>query len=263
MSEEGAILVHRDGAVGTIVFSNPRRRNALNLAMWQAFGAALGDLASEPAIRVVILKGEGDKAFGSGADITRFDTDRSTPEAIARYDEITGATSRALQEFPKPTVALIRGICVGGGLSIALGCDLRIASDTAAFAVPAARLGIGYNFAGVKKMVDVIGPAVTKELFFTGRTFSAREALSVGLVNQVVADDAIERTVADYAAGIAANAPLTLASIKTLIAEALKDPAQRNDVLCAEVVRKCFESADYAEGRRAFAEKRVPVFTGA
>jgi enoyl-CoA hydratase/carnithine racemase len=262
MSEPGSIVVTRNGAVGTIVFSNAKRRNALTLTMWQAFGEALHELAADSAIRVVILTGEGDKAFGSGADITRFDADRSTPEAIARYDAITGATSRALQEFPKPTVALIRGYCVGGGLSIALGCDLRIAGESALFAVPAAKLGIGYNYAGVKRMIDVIGPAATKEFFFTGRTYSASEAYGIGLVNRVSPDAAVEREVHDYAGTIAANAPLTVLSIKTIVAEALKDPAQRNDALCVEVVRRCFESADYAEGRRAFAEKRRPGFTG-
>lgn len=252
----------KTGPVGTIVFNNPARRNAVSVEMWEALAEIVADYAADPAIRVVVVRGAGGKAFVSGADISEFEQKRSTPEQTEAYRQLSDRATSALQHLGKPTIALIEGFCIGGGVSVALSCDLRIAAESARFGVPAARLGLGYELPGVRKLVQVVGPAFAKEIFFTARQFSAAEALAMGLVNRTVPDAELERYVDDYAATIAANAPLTVASIKTIVAETLKDESARDEALCDRVVAACFGSDDYVEGRRAFMEKRPPAFKG-
>lgn len=256
------MLAHKEGAIGWITFNNPGRHNAVALEMWQGLHDAVAGFAQDDEVRVVVLCGAGGKAFVSGADISEFEDRRSSTRTIADYDAIAARASTALREVNKPTVAMIRGYCVGAGVALALNCDLRMAADDARFAVPAAKLGLGYEFEGVRRLVQVVGPAFAQEIFFTARQFSAAEALAMGLVNRVVPADGLEDFVRDHAAMIAGNAPLTVASIKTLVAQALKDEADRDPALCREVVARCFASADYVEGRRAFMEKRKPVFRG-
>ncbi|HUP06480.1 MAG TPA: enoyl-CoA hydratase [Caldimonas sp.] len=257
-----AMLVDREGSIGWITFSNPARRNAVSLSMWQALQGIVRELGEDRAVRVIVVWGAGEQAFVSGADISEFDELRSSRETVRAYDSAAGQATEALRHVGKPTIAMIRGYCIGGGVSVALSCDLRIASAGARFGVPAARLGLGYEFGGVRKLVDVVGPAYAKEIFFTARQFSADEALAMGLVNRVVPDDGLDAAVRECAQSIAANAPLTVASIKTLVEQACKDESQRDAALCREVVDRCFESEDYVEGRTAFLEKRKPVFKG-
>jgi enoyl-CoA hydratase len=256
------MIVQQDGAIGWIIFSNPARHNAVSLAMWQSLGDAVDKLAEASQVRVIVVRGAGEKAFVSGADISEFEEKRSDAEIARVYDETSGRAMAALREVNKPTVAMIRGYCFGGGVAVALCCDLRIAADDSVFAIPAAKLGVGYQFEGVRKLVDVVGPSFAREIFYTGCRFSAQEALAMGLVNRVTTVEALESYVRDYVAAIAANAPLTIRSIKTLVAQVLKDPSERDLHLCAEVVDRCFASADFAEGRRAFMEKREPRFNG-
>jgi enoyl-CoA hydratase/carnithine racemase len=168
----------------------------------------------------------------------------------------------ALKNINKPTIAMIQGYCIGGGVGVALNCDIRIASDNSKFAVPAARLGLGYEYEGVRKLVNVVGPSFAQEIFFTARQFSASEAMGMGLINRMVAADALEQYVQQYAEMIASNAPMTVASIKTLVGEIVKDEAKRNVDLCEKVVAACFNSEDFKEGRTAFMAKRKPVFKG-
>lgn len=256
------MIAEKDGAIGWITFNNPARHNAVSLAMWQALAEIVGDYAHDDAIRVIVVRGAGEKAFVSGADISEFEEKRSSPETTRLYNETAQRASRALKDVGKPTIAMIRGWCVGGGVSVALSCDLRIAAEDSAFAVPAAKLGLGYEFEGVRKLVDVVGPSFAREIFYTARQFTGQEALAMGLVNRLVPPDWLETYVRDYADSIAANAPLTVASIKTLVAQALEDESQRDLKLCREVVDRCFDSEDYAEGRQAFMEKRKPKFAG-
>ncbi len=208
-----------------------------------------------------ILRGAGEEAFASGADISEFE-DKRSGDARQAYDEVAARATAALTDVGKPTIALIHGWCVGGGLALALACDLRFASDAARFAIPAARLGLGYGFDGVRKLVDVVGPASAKEIFYTARPFAADDALRMGLVNRVLPRSELEPFVRDDAARIADNAPLTVASIKTLVGQAMLDEPDRDAALCREVVDRCFASDDYAEGRRAFMDKRRAVFKG-
>jgi enoyl-CoA hydratase/carnithine racemase len=258
----GNMIAEKHGQTGWIVFDNPARHNAVSMSMWQALADIVEDFAGDDALRAVVVTGAGGKAFVSGADISEFEAKRSTPETTAAYREASQRATHALQAIGKPTIAMIRGYCVGGGVSVALSCDLRIAAEGARFAVPAAKLGLGYELEGVKKLVDVVGPSFAKEIFYTARQFSAAEAQAMGLVNRVIADDALEAYVRDYCGAISANAPLTVASIKTLVEQALLDESARDMALCERVVQRCFDSEDYVEGRRAFMEKRRPAFRG-
>ena len=262
ISRTDKMIAHKDGAIGWITFNNPERRNAVSMAMWEALGDIVRDYEQDSAIRVIVLKGAGDKAFVSGADISEFEEKRSSPETTRIYNQASGKANDALMHAAKPTIAMIRGFCIGGGVSVALSCDMRIAAEGAKFGVPAARLGLGYEAKGVRKLMSVVGPAFAKEIFFTARQFSAQEALAMGLINRVVADAQLETYVRDYAETIAANAPLTVASIKTIVAELSKDESVRSMALCQEVVDRCFASEDYVEGRTAFMAKRKPVFKG-
>ncbi|MEP7057319.1 MAG: enoyl-CoA hydratase [Caldimonas sp.] len=262
ISRTDKMIAEKDGSIGWITFNNPARRNAVSMEMWQGLHDIVGEFVRDDAVRVIVLKGAGEQAFVSGADISEFEAKRSSPETIRVYNQISAKANDALQHAGKPTLAMIRGYCIGGGVAVALSCDMRIAADTAKFGVPAAKLGLGYEYAGVSKLAQLVGPAFAKEIFFTARQFSAAEALAMGLINRSVPERELEAYVRDYAQTIAANAPLTVASIKTLVGEMLKDESHRDKALCEQVVERCFASADYVEGRTAFMEKRKPVFTG-
>lgn len=259
--DQPCMLSHTDGPVGWMVFSNPARRNAVSLDMWAAIPAILARFEADPAIRVVALAGAGDRAFVSGADISQFAEKRSDVEQTALYDRVSGEATAAIKACRKPTVAVIRGWCIGGGLGIAATCDLRWAAEGSKFGIPAGRLGLGYGPAGVKTLMDIVGPAYTKEIFFTARHFTAAEAQGMGLVNRVVPAAEFDGWAAAELATIAANAPLTLAALKTTVGELLR--GHEADIGRAEgEVTACFASADYKEGRTAFTEKRQPVFQG-
>jgi enoyl-CoA hydratase/carnithine racemase len=262
MASTDKVISRKDGNVGYVIFNNPERRNAMSLEMWEACTALMTQYAQDDSIRVVVLAGAGDKAFVAGADISRFGDERSSEESVRKYNDAVEAAYASVHEFPKPTIAMIRGFCVGGGMGIASCCDLRIASEDARFGVPAAKLGLGYGYPGVKRLMDVVGPSFTKEIFFTARLFDAMEAVEMGLVNRVIEKGELEFYVKDYAATIAANAPLTVDSIKFIVGEACKDELKRNMKRCEDMVDACFRSEDYKEGRAAFMEKRKPVFKG-
>ena len=262
MVQTEKMLSRKDGHVGYVIFNNPERRNAVSLEMWEATARILDDFGKDSDIRVVVLTGAGDKAFVSGADISRFENERANEEAIARYNQTVERANAAIYDYPKPTIAMIRGFCIGGGVGLALCCDLRICSDDARFAVPAAKLGLGYAYQGLKKLVDVVGPSFAKEIFYTARQFDAEEARAMGLVNRVVRSAELEPYVKKYADTIGENAPMTIATTKFIIGEVVKDESKRDLAKCTAMVKQCFDSDDYTEGRRAFMEKRTPVFTG-
>jgi len=256
------MLALKDQHVGRIVFNNPARHNAVSLEMWEGLACIAQEFALDPDIRVVIVQGAGDKAFVSGADISEFEGQRDSAQATHRYDAIAAKGMQALKGLNKPTIALIQGYCIGGGLAVALNCDIRIAADQAQFAVPAAKLGLGYEFDGVRKLVDVVGPSFAQEIFFTARQFSAPEALAMGLINRMVPVGELHDYVEHYAGLIAANAPMTVASIKTIVGEIVKDEALRDVGWCDRLVAACFNSEDFKEGRTAFMAKRPPQFKG-
>ena len=256
------LIIRRDGAVGSIVISNPARYNALTFDMWAGLPAAIAAFDADPAIRVVVLTGDGDKAFVSGADISQFEQARATPEAQATYNRAVESAYLAPLQAAKPVVAKIRGICMGGGLGLAVACDIRIASDDAVFRMPAARLGLGYNFVGMRRFVHVIGAANTADIFFSARKFDAADALQMGFVNRVVPAADLDREVERYCRMIGENAPLSLAASKAAIRAVLSDPADRDLATLDRMVDQCYRSEDYREGRTAFMEKRTPNFKG-
>jgi enoyl-CoA hydratase/carnithine racemase len=262
MTQTDKMLARKDGTVGHLIFNNPERRNAVSLEMWEAAADILDDFVKDEAIRVVVLSGAGGKAFVSGADISKFEDERSNEEGIARYNAAVERANATVYEFPKPTIAMIQGYCIGGGLGLALCCDLRICSEDSRFAVPAAKLGLGYAYPGLKRMVDVVGPSFAKEIFYTARQFDAAEAAAMGLVNRVLPAADLKGFVTDYADTIGSNAPLTIAGVKFIVNETVKDADKRDLSRCADMVKRCFASQDYIEGRRAFMEKRKPVFSG-
>ncbi|MEE9911585.1 MAG: enoyl-CoA hydratase/isomerase family protein [Deltaproteobacteria bacterium] len=262
MSPSEHVMARIDGPVGWLIFNHPERNNALSLEMWKAMQVVLDHYSGNSDVRVVVVCGAGEKAFTAGADISEFDRVRRTPEQIAHYNSTGHAASRKLMTIEKPTIAMIRGWCMGGGVGVALACDLRIAAASARFAIPAAKLSIGYGWPGIKMIIDLVGPAFTREILFTGRNFTAAEAQNMGLINRVVADDELETFVSSYCDMMGKNAPLSIQATKGTVAELLK-PAENIDYArCEELDARCYASEDYVEGRRAFLEKRNPVFRG-
>ena len=256
------IVAEKQGPIGWLTFNNPARRNAVSIDMWEAIPKALDRFEQDPEVRVVVLKGEGDKAFVSGADVSQYEKQRSSAEGIQYYEEIAGRVSERLQSCDKVIIAMIRGYCLGAGVNIALCCDLRIAAEDARLGIPAAKLGLGYRAASLKNLVDIVGAAYAREVLITGRHFSAAEAKTMGLVHRVAPVAELESLVLEYCAMISENAPLTIRASKRIIREVLKSSATFDAQACAALVKQCFESQDYIEGRRAFMEKRKPVFQG-
>lgn len=259
----GKMLAGVAEGVGTITFNQPEKRNAMSVEMWEGLVAILRSWEGDDGVRVVVLTGVGDKAFVSGADISQFAKSRSNAEAQREYDAVTSVGRRTLTEYAKPVIARIQGFCLGGGLGIAMGADIRVAGEGSAFGIPAAKLGIAYGFDMVSRLVSLVGHAQARTLLFTGERIDAREAARIGLVNQVVAADALDATVDAMARGIAGNAPLSVLGMKRILAETLRDAGARDMDAVAATVNTCFDSADYTEGRTAFMEKRRPIFTGA
>jgi len=262
MTQTDKMLARKEGGVGILTFNNPERHNAVSLEMWEATKRILDGFAADEDIRVVVLTGAGGKAFVSGADISKFASERATLEASRAYNVKSDAAYASVADFPKPTIAMIRGYCIGGGVGLAVCCDLRICSDNSRFAVPAAKLGLGYGYSGLKRLVDIVGASFAKEIFYTARQFDAQEAYAMGLVNRVVPAGELEAYVKSITDMISANAPLTIKAVKFTVGEMLKDESKRNLARSVELVEQCFASRDYTEGRTAFMEKRKPVFTG-
>ncbi len=245
-----------------IRFNNVARHNALSVDMWEAVPMLLAQAAADPRVRLVVFSGAGEKAFVSGADISQFEDMRAAKEAVTRYEHMAETALMSIYNFAKPTLACIRGYCIGGGINVAISCDMRIAASDAIFSVPAAKLGLGYRYSAMKNLVDLIGPGAAKDLFFTARRVDAQEALQLGLVSRVCAVEQLPELLHEYTVALANNAPITIAAAKAITREILKPSTELDMSLCQQLIRDCFESADYAEGRKAFMEKRKPVFKG-
>jgi enoyl-CoA hydratase len=251
-----------EGQVLHIRFNNPAKHNALSMDMWEAVPLLLKQAEADDEVRMVVFSGEGNKAFVSGADISQFEDQRAAKEAVKRYEQLAEAALQGIYEFAKPTVACIRGYCIGGGLNVAISCDIRVASTDAIFAIPATRLGLGYRFSAMKNLAQLVGPGYAKDIFFTARRLDAAEALRIGLVNRVAEPAGLDALLAEYTAAITTGAPLTIKAGKRIIQEVLKLNADFDAEMSRRLILDCFESEDYAEGRKAFMEKRKPVFKG-
>lgn len=246
--------------IGYIIIDNPNRLNAISLNMWKKIGQVLDIYIEDKNLRCLVIRGNGNKSFSAGADISEFNDNRSREKAVLEYDDVSKNTLNKIQNFTKPTIAVIDGYCIGGGLATALSCDIRLASKKSTFAIPAAKLGLAYDYLGIKRLRDLIGPARAKYIFFTARQFSSSEALEIGIIEEVFNNDDFDDNIMNVLNSINDNAPLTIASAKLAIDS---DPLD-NDVIkkCRESERICFSSNDYEEGRLAFSEKRKPIFKG-
>lgn len=251
----------RDG-VATLTIDQVRKRNALTLEMWRQIPEHIARAEADPAVRIIVLTGAGEQAFSSGADISEFGDKRAGIDATVAYDEAVSRAMNAVADCSKPTVASIRGICFGGGLALALCCHLLLAATDSRFRIPAAQLGLGYEFANVAKLVRRLGFAATTELLFTGAVADASEARRLGLVQQVYPAESFATDAGAYVATIAGNAPLTLQAVVRALHELHRPEAERDGAAADVLVAKCFASSDYLEGQAAFREKRAPRFTG-
>ena len=257
------MLAEIDDGIGWVTFNNPERRNAISLEMWDGLAVILEAFQADPSVRVVVLKGAGDQAFVSGADISEFDTKRSTAAQKDTYGKTMSSANRWLAKLDKPMIAMIQGYCIGGGLATALSADIRFATPDSTFGIPAAKLGLGYEYEGLVRLSQLVGPSRAKDIMFSARFMEASEALAMGLVNRICERQDLEREVREYAALVAANAPLTVKAAKAAINESQKDPAHRDLTTIRTMIDTCFDSDDYREGRLAFKEKRKPEFKGA
>ena len=257
------IIARVEGAIGHVIFNNPERYNAVSLEMWDAVEQALTAFANDNQVRVVILSGEGGKAFVSGADISKFEKERGSKDATDHYNARIKVVYNIIENHPKPTIAMINGHCIGGGLNLASCTDFRIASTKSRFAMPAAKLALGYPFDAIRRLMNAVGAASAKQLMFTAKSIDAEAALRLGLVQEVVEEEALPERVAELAGNIAENAPLTIRAMKYIATQVLQaDPAARDLAQCDKMVADCFASDDYIEGRTAFMEKRKPEFKG-
>ena len=256
----GKLSVERDGPIGYVVLDNPARRNAISAAMWREFPEVLAELGEDPSVRCIVLRGAGDIAFAAGADISEFESNRADADGARRYEAATTAAHLALESTLKPVIAQIRGFCIGGGLAVALSCDLRYCADDSQFAIPAARLGLGYGIHGHRRLVATVGHAAAREIMFSARRYDARAAQELGLVNRVLPVAELDDYVRALSMDLAANAPLTQAASKAAINAVIAE--QGDFKACEAMIVQCMQSADYREGRTAFMEKRKPKFEG-
>jgi enoyl-CoA hydratase/carnithine racemase len=259
---DGKILQSITDGVGVITFNNPEKRNAMSLEMWEGLGNALTELRDNGDVRVVIMVGAGDKAFVSGADISQFEKTRHNAEASEEYSRRSAAQRALLADYPKPTIACIRGFCLGGGMQVAMLADIRLASDNSQFGIPAARLGIAYGYDGLRHLVSLVGPSWARLIMYTGMRIDSAEALRIGLVDRVLPDTELWGAAMEIATTISGNAPLAIKAAKLTIAQVLKDPDQRDMDAIKAIGTACMDSEDFREGRTAFMEKRKPRFKG-
>lgn len=256
------MLARKDGAIAHMIFNNPDRHNAVSMEMWETAETILSDFNTDADVRVIVLSGAGGKAFVSGADISKFEDERAGAKAVERYNATTSRAYTRLYNSLKPTIAMIRGYCIGGGLGLAACCDIRFCTESARFGLPAARLGLGYSLTSIKRLADVVGIPAAKDICLSARRYDSGEARAMGLVHAVLPDAALENHVQEYAAKMAGNAPLTMTAMKQVFVELAKDPGNRDLDACQKAIDRCFASEDYREGRQAFMEKREPKFKG-
>jgi enoyl-CoA hydratase len=259
---DGKILKNITEGVGIVTFNNPDKRNAMSIEMWEGLGAALTELRDDENVRVVVLTGAGDKAFMSGADISQFEKNRSDAKANEEYNRKSDAQRALLANYPKPTIACIRGFCLGGGMQVAMLTDIRFAAEDSQFGIPAAKLGIAYGFEGLRHLVSLVGPSWARLILYTGMRIDSAEALRIGLVDRVMPNDKLLDETLEIARTISGNAPLSIKASKITIAQVLKDKDERDMAAVKAIATACMDSEDFREGRQAFMEKRKPQFKG-
>jgi len=256
------MIARKEGMIGRIIFNNPERHNAVSFEMWESASTMLSDFLEDDDVRVIVLSGAGGKAFVSGADISKFESERATHEAVLKYNAKTAEVYNGINQASKPTIALIQGHCIGGGLGLAVACDLRYCTERSKFGLPAAKLGLGYPYEGLKRLSNIVGVGFAKEITYTGSIYDSAAALDMRLVSKILPDDELEDFVLQQAQTIAGNAPLTVGAMKNIYNNVSREPQDRDLETCQKMVDQCFASEDYIEGRKAFMEKRKPEFKG-
>jgi enoyl-CoA hydratase/carnithine racemase len=258
-----SLIVEKKGTVGWIVFNQPAKKNAINDAMWRGIPEAMARYDADREVRCVAFRGAGTEAFASGADISEFAKIRAERAAVSQYDGLLDRVLHSIQGSPKPSVAMIHGFCMGGGLEVALACDLRYCGRSAQFGIPAAKLGLAYSVEGHKRLLETVGHARAREIMFLGRRYPADEAFAMGLVHRILPDEELEKFTTEVIDTLVQNAPLSIANSKTQIEEYVKASGEPDHARMQAAIERCAKSADYEEGRRAFVEKRKPRFSGA
>lgn len=257
------IISRKDGAIGRLIFNNPDKLNAISLEMWEGMGKAVEAFEADPDIRVIVVSGAGGVSFIAGADVSKYEEERMGENAQEHYAQTGERALSALYNSEKVTIAAIDGWCIGGGISVAVSCDLRYASSKSKFGQPAMRYGIGYRYKSLRRLVDIIGVPATKDMLLGGLQFDAAEAFAKGLIGRVLPEgEEFNAFIEKTAASIAAGAPLTAKQVKFTLNTITLDPDARDLERCEAMFQTCYASADYKEGIRAFAEKRKPVFKG-
>lgn len=256
------LIVEANGPITNVILNNPEKRNAINYDMWCAIGETFSELSENLDTRVVIVSGAGDKAFSAGADISEFAEKRGTPEGRIAYEDAVQGAFAGMRKLPVISIAMIDGVCVGGGAEVAMECDILMSSDRSRFGITPAKLGIGYVLADIERLVNNLGAKSALEILATGKLYSPEEALALGWIRSISPAAELESDVLEMATTISENAPLTIKASKQLIKEALKPDNLRDHALCDRLVEACYLSEDTKEGQLAFAEKRKPHFKG-
>ena len=251
-----------NASIGWIILNQPNRKNAINAQMWKAIPDLVARLDNHRDVRTIVLRGAGSDCFSAGADITEFTGNRSSLDAARQYEQLNVDAMQSIVSAEKPVIAMINGICFGGGLALAIACDLRLASDNATFCLPPARLGLAYPIEGLRQLLSLVSPPIAKQMLFTAKRLNALEAMRCGLVNEIVSPDMLKDATIDLCNTISTNAPLTISACKHTINELHYNPQNPDMEMLQQLSTRCFESLDYKEGRTAFLEKRQPVFKG-
>ncbi|MBS0640492.1 MAG: enoyl-CoA hydratase [Acetobacteraceae bacterium] len=258
----GLVAAEVKGSIGWLIWDNQSKMNALSPSMYPDALSVIEAYEADPAVKVVVMRGAGTRAFISGADISSFEKTRSDAAAAEAARKVPEQLRLAMLNMAKPLIAMIRGYCLGGGMGMALNADIRFASSDSQFSVPAAHRGVAYAPEGLKQLVDVVGPSVAKDIMFSARRLKADEALRVGLVNRVVEPEELEQVTVEYAEILAANAPLSIRASKYFINQLGLEKAERNEVRMVAMQKEAANSEDFKEATRSFMEKRRPVFQG-
>jgi enoyl-CoA hydratase len=256
---QGELYLEKNGPVATLVINRPEKRNPISFSMWQALPSLVAEVERDDAIKVLVLRGAGEAAFSAGADISEFEKFRADSEGARRYNEATHEGERALAGLSKPSIAMVRGFCIGGGCELALACDFRFADTSGRFGITPARLGIVYSLTATKQLVDLVGPATAKYILFSGQHIGAERALEVGLIDELLAPEELAARTREFAELLASRSQHSIRTMKQIIGRIAAGQTD-DDADTIAMRNDSFDTADYKEGVRAFLEKRPPRF---